>query len=53
MAAMAFLWVSSLSGTFGWVGTVLLIVVAVLYIVESLHSARQDEGRGEKQSATT
>ena len=53
VAAMAFLWVSSLSGTFGWVGTVLLIVVAVLYIVESLHSARQDEGRGEKQSATT
>ena len=52
IAAMTLLWVCSLSGSLGWVGIVLLIVVVVLYIIESLHSARQEESRSEKVSAT-
>ena len=52
IAAMTLLWVCSLSGSLGWAGIVLLIVVVVLYIIESLHSARQEESRSEKVSAT-
>lgn len=51
LCAMAALWVSSLSGRFGWEGIVLLLAVFVLALWENLRGMSQESEQTEKRQA--